>query len=77
MGPAEAKFIKGAAGIKPSSLREDLLMSLRTIVSIAALVVISIATVSTAFARTPAGTSRLHHKHHHHHAVHHSGQVRH
>jgi hypothetical protein len=52
-------------------------MSLRTIVSIAALVIISIATVSTAFARVPAGTTRLHHhQHHHHHTVHHSGQVR-
>jgi hypothetical protein len=64
--------------IKPSSLREELLMSLRTIVSIAALVIISITTVSTAFARVPAGTTRLHHhKHHHQHTVHHSGQVRH
>jgi hypothetical protein len=52
-------------------------MSLRTIVSIAALVIIGIAAVSTAFARTPAGTTRLHHKHHYHHTVHHSGAVRH
>jgi hypothetical protein len=54
-------------------------MSLRTIVSIAASVIIGIAfiaTVSTdAFAR-PAGMTRLHH-HHHHHTVHHSGAVRH
>ena len=63
--------------IKPSSLREELVMSLRTIVSVAALLIISITTVSTAFARVPAGTTRLqHHKHHHHHTVHHSGQVR-
>jgi hypothetical protein len=52
-------------------------MSFRTIVSIAALVIFCIATVSTAFARTPAGTTRLHHKYHHHHTVHHSGAVRH
>jgi hypothetical protein len=57
-------------------------MSLRTIVSIAALVIIGIATVPTdASARVPAGTTRLHHHHyyHHHypHTVHHSGQVRH
>jgi hypothetical protein len=54
-------------------------MSLRTIVSIAALVIIGISTVSTdTFARTPAGMTRLHHKHHHHHnTVHHSGAVRH
>lgn len=53
-------------------------MSLRTIVSIAALVIFGIATVSTAFARAPtAGMTRLHHKHHHHNTVHHSGAVRH
>ena len=55
-------------------------MSFRTIVSIAALFIIAIATVSTAFARTPSGTTRLHHKHHkhhYHHTVHHSGAVRH
>jgi hypothetical protein len=52
-------------------------MSLQTVVSVAALVIISITTVSTAFARVPAGTTRLHHhKHHHQHTVHHSGQVR-
>jgi hypothetical protein len=53
-------------------------MSLRTIVSIAALVIIGIASVSTdTFARAPAGTTRLHHKHVHHQTVHHSGAVRH
>ncbi len=60
-------------------------MSFRIIVSIAALVIFSIATVSTSFARTPSGTTRLYHhkhhhkhyKHHHGHTVHHSGQVRH
>jgi hypothetical protein len=53
-------------------------MSLRTIVSIAALVIISITSVSTAFAKgTPAGMTRHHHKHHHGHTVHHSGQARH
>ena len=54
-------------------------MSLRTIVSIAALVIIGIATVPTdTFARAPAGMTRLHHGHHHHHrnTVHHSGAVR-
>jgi hypothetical protein len=56
-------------------------MSPRTFGSIAALFVIGmacIATVSTpAFARAPAGTTRLHHHHHHHRGVHHSGQVQH
>jgi hypothetical protein len=53
-------------------------MSLRTIVSIAALVIIGIASVPIdAFARAPAGLTRLHHTHHYHHTVHHSGAVRH
>jgi hypothetical protein len=54
-------------------------MSLRTIVSLAALVIIGIATVPTdTFARVPAGTTRLHQHHHHHgNTVHHSGAVRH
>ena len=59
-------------------------MSLRTIVSIAALAIVGIATVSTdTYAAAPAGTTRLHHHyyHHchyyHHHCVHHSGAVRH
>jgi len=52
-------------------------MSLRTIVSIVTLAIICIASIPTdTFARTPAGTTRLHH-HHHHHAAHHSGAVRH
>jgi hypothetical protein len=46
-------------------------MSLRIIVSIAALVLIGIASVPTdTFARVPAGTTRLHHKN----VQHHSGQ---
>jgi len=45
-------------------------MSLRTIVSIAALVIIGIATVPTdASARVPAGTTRLHHHHYYHHTA--------
>lgn len=53
-------------------------MSLRTIISIAALVVIGIASISTdTFARVPAGTTRLDHKNVHHHTAHHSGAVRH
>jgi hypothetical protein len=55
-------------------------MSLRTIVLIATSFIIGIGcfvTVSTeSFARTPAGTTRLHHHQHHHGTVHHSGQVR-
>jgi len=43
-------------------------MSLRTIVSIAALVLIGIASVPTdTFARVPAGTTRLHHHKNTHH----------
>jgi hypothetical protein len=60
------------------AVREEV-MSLRTVVSIAALVIgiACIAIISTdAFAR-PAGMTRLHHHHHHHHTVHHSGMVRH
>jgi hypothetical protein len=83
MSAAEAKVAKGAVlgmVIKPSSLREGLTMSLRTIVLIATSVVIGIACIVTAstesFARTPAGTTRLHHHQHHHGTVHHSGQVR-
>jgi hypothetical protein len=56
-------------------------MSLRTIVLIAAALIVGIAgivTVSTDASAAPAGTTRLHHhKYHHHHTVHHSGQVRH
>jgi hypothetical protein len=56
-------------------------MSLRTIVSIAASVIIAIActaTVSTDAFAAPAGMTRLHHHHHHHgNTVHRSGQVRH
>ena len=55
-------------------------MSLRTIVSIAASVIIGIACIATVstdtFAR-PAGLTRLDHSRVHHHTVHHSGQVRH
>lgn len=84
MGFAEAKTTKGAVFdmmIKPSSLREELAMSFRTIVSIAASVMIGIACVATVstdtFAKSvPAGTTRLEHKHHYHHTVHHSGAVR-
>ena len=84
MPTAKAKVTRGAVldmVIKPSSLREELVMSLRTIVSIAAAIIIGIAgtvTVSTDASAAPAGTTRLHHhKHHHRHTVHHSGQVRH
>jgi hypothetical protein len=55
-------------------------MSIRTVVLIAASVIIDMActaTVSTEVsARVPAGSTRLHH-HHHQRTVHHSGQVRH
>ena len=55
-------------------------MSFRTIVLIAASVIIGTAcnaTVSTeVFARVPAGTTRLHH-HHRQGTIHHSGQVHH
>ena len=46
-------------------------MSLRIIVSIAALVIMGIASVPTdTFARVPAGTTRLHHhKNTHHHTA--------
>jgi hypothetical protein len=45
-------------------------MSLRTIVAIAALVVIGIASVPTdTFARVPAGTARLHHNKAYHHTA--------
>jgi hypothetical protein len=46
-------------------------MLLRTIVSIAALVIIGLASVPTdSFARVPAGTTRLHHhKNTHHHST--------
>jgi hypothetical protein len=84
MPAAKAKVTKDAVldmVIKPSSLREELVMSLRTIALIAAAVIIGIAgivTVSTDASAAPAGTTRLHHhKHHHGHTVHHSGQVRH
>ncbi len=53
-------------------------MSLRTIGSVAALLVIGaiyLATTSDALARVPAGTTRLHHHHHHHNTIHHSGQA--
>ena len=84
MPAAKAKVTKDAVldmVIKPSSLREELVMSLRTIALIAAAVIIGIAgivTVSTDASAAPAGTTRLHHhKQHHRHTVHHSGQVRH
>ena len=84
MPAAKAKVTKDAVldmVIKPSSLREELVMSLRTIVLIAAAIIIGIAgtvTVSTDASAAPAGTTRLHHHTHHHgHTVHHSGQVRH
>ncbi len=54
-------------------------MSLRIIVLSAAPVIVGIvciAAVSTdAFARVPAGTTRLHHNKVHHRGIHHSGQV--
>lgn len=56
-------------------------MPFRTVVLIAASVILGIActaTVSTeVFARVPAGATRLHHRHHYHRTVHHSGHVRH
>ena len=58
-------------------------MSCRTVVLIAASVILGIACTATVptevFARVPAGTTRLHHHHHYHHqgTFHHSGQVRH
>jgi hypothetical protein len=56
-----------------------LIMSFRAIVLIAASALIAIASVAAfstqSFARTPAGTTRLHHHHHHHRGVHHSGHV--
>jgi UDP-N-acetylmuramyl pentapeptide phosphotransferase/UDP-N-acetylglucosamine-1-phosphate transferase len=60
---------------------EGLIMSFRSIVLIAAsalVTIVAVAAFSTqSFARTPAGTTRLHHHHHHHHhGIHHSGQVR-
>jgi hypothetical protein len=69
--PAEAKGDQTRCvwdEIKPSSLREKLVMSLRIIVSIAALVIMGIASVPTdTFARVPAGTTRLHHHKNTHH----------
>ena len=65
MGPAGVKVSKGAVlgmMIKPSSLREELLMLLRTIASIAASVIISIACtaiVSTDTFAAPAAATRL------------------
>jgi hypothetical protein len=60
--------------IKPSSLREELVMSIRTIVLIAASIVIGIACVATVstdtFARDAAMT-RLNHKRVHHHPINH------
>jgi hypothetical protein len=54
-------------------------MSLRTIVLTAASVIIGIACIAAvsteAFARHPAGLTRLDHSRHHHRGVHHSGQV--
>jgi hypothetical protein len=79
MRPAEARIARGAVlgmMIKPSSLREELVMSLRTVVLVAAALIIGLAYSADAFAR-PAGMTRLHHNHHHGHTVHHSGQVRH
>jgi hypothetical protein len=56
-------------------------MSLRTIVLMAASVIVGIACIATVstetFARSPSGLKRLDHGRHHHHTVHHSGQVRH
>jgi hypothetical protein len=55
-------------------------MSLRTIVLMAASVIVGIACIATVSTETfarPAGLTRLNHGHHHHHTVHHSGQVRH
>jgi hypothetical protein len=77
MGPAEAKMTKGAVlgmVIKSSNLREELVMSLRTIVSIAASVIIGIACIATVstdtFARD-AGMTRLNHSRTHHHTMNH------
>jgi hypothetical protein len=77
MGPPKAKMTKGAVlgmVIKPSSLREELVMSLRTIVSTAASVIIGIACISTVstdtFARD-AGMTRLNHNRVHHHTINH------
>jgi hypothetical protein len=54
-------------------------MSLRTIVLIAASLIIGIACIAAVstetFARTPHGLKHLNHSHHHHPGVHHSGQV--
>ena len=54
-------------------------MSFRTIVMIAASVIIGIACTATVSTQTfaasaPAGMTRLHH-HHHQHGIHHSGQA--
>jgi hypothetical protein len=67
--------------IKPSSLREELIMSLRTVVLIATSVVIGVpctAIISTdALAKAPAGLTRINPNHvHHGNTVHRSGQVR-
>jgi hypothetical protein len=67
--------------IKPSSLREELVMSLRIIVSIAASFIIGIAFIATfstdALAKAPAGLTRINPHHvHHGNTVHRSGQVR-
>jgi hypothetical protein len=77
MGPAEAKMTRGAVlgmVIKSSNLREELVMSLRTIVSIAASVIIGIACIATVstdtFARD-AGMTRLNHSRTHHHTMNH------
>ena len=54
-------------------------MSLRTIVLMAASVIIGIACIAIVstetFARSPSGLKRLDHSRHHHRGVHHSGQV--
>jgi hypothetical protein len=77
MGPAEVKMNEGAVlgmEIRPSSPREELAMSLRTIVSIAASVIIGIAciaTVSTGTFARDAGMTRLNHNRTHHHTINH------
>jgi len=67
--------------IKPSSLWEELVMSLRIIVSIAASIIIGVACIAIistdSFAKAPAGLTRINPHHvHHGNAVHRSGQVR-
>jgi hypothetical protein len=68
--------------IKPSSLREELVVSLRIIVSIAASIIVGIACIAIistdALAKAAAGLTRINPNHvHHGSTVHRSGQVRH